>query len=187
MTQAEPDIAILRKGYIATVEMRRSPHNFFDAEFVHQIADAFESLDADSDCRAIVFAAQGKSFCAGANLLQRATNEPPREAGQVPQLYAAGLRLFATTKPVVAAVHGPAIGGGLGLALAADFRVTCAEARFAANFARIGMHAGFGLTCTLPRLIGQQKASLLLYTGRRVDGAEAVAIGLDHRLGWCGF
>lgn len=65
-------------------------------------------------------------------------------------LYLAAIRLFACAKPVVAAVQGPAVGGGLGLALVADFRVTCAEARFSANFTRLGFHPGFGLSVTLP-------------------------------------
>ena len=60
----------------------------------------------------------------------------------------------------------------------ADFRVTCAEARFSANFARLGMHCGFGLSTTLPRLVGQQQAALLFYTGRRITGEEAYRIGL---------
>ena len=75
-------------------------------------------------------------------------------------------------------MHGPAVGGGLGLSLVADFRVTCAEARFSANFTRLGFHPGFALTYTLPRLIGVQKAALMFYTGRRLGGEEAVAIGL---------
>jgi enoyl-CoA hydratase/carnithine racemase len=79
-------------------------------------------------------------------------------------------------------VHGAAVGGGLGLALSADFRVTCPSARFSANFARLGFHQGFGLSVTLPRLVGPQKAALLLYTGRRIAGDEAVSIGLADRL-----
>lgn len=79
-------------------------------------------------------------------------------------------------------MHGPAIGGGLGLALVADFRVTCAEARFSANFVRLGFHPGFGLSATLPRLIGQQQAAMLLLTGRRIGGQEALALGLADRL-----
>ena len=75
-------------------------------------------------------------------------------------------------------MQGAAIGGGLGLALAADFRVTCSEGRFSANFNRLGFHPGFSLTYTLPRLVGQQKANLLFYTGRRVTGEEAVAMGM---------
>src|SRR6185437_16499435 len=86
-----------------------------------------------------------------------------REAA-VQHLYLEGNRLFRTKKPIVAAVHGAAVGGGLGLALVGDFRVTCQEARFSANFNRLGFHPGFGLTVTLPRLVGAQQAALLFYT-----------------------
>ena len=79
-------------------------------------------------------------------------------------------------------MHGAAVGGGLGLALVADFRVTCQEARFSANFNRLGFHPGFGLTATLPRLVGAQQAALLFYTGRRIPGDEAVRIGLADLL-----
>src|SRR5690606_5291089 len=93
-------------------------------------------------------------------------------------LYLEAIRLFSCTKPVVAAVQGAAVGGGLGLALTADFRVTCKDAKFTANFNRLGFHPGFGLTFSLPRLVGQQKASWLFYSGTRIDGEEAVRIGL---------
>jgi 2-(1,2-epoxy-1,2-dihydrophenyl)acetyl-CoA isomerase len=82
---------------------------------------------------------------------------------------------------VVAAVHGAAIGGGLGLACSADFRVGCSETRMASNFAQLGFHHGFGLTITLPPIVGQQKALEMLYTGKRLDGEEALAIGLLDR------
>ena len=83
-----------------------------------------------------------------------------------------------THTPVVAAVHGAAVGGGLGLALTADFRMAAPEARFSANFARLGFHQGFGLSVTVPRLVGPQVAADLLFTGRRVPGEEAVRLGL---------
>ena len=79
------------------------------------------------------------------------------------------------TKPIVGAIHGAAVGGGLGLALVPDFRVTCEEARFSANFNRLGFHPGFGLTVTLPRLVGAQQAALLFYTGRRIPGRRGGA------------
>ena len=92
------------------------------------------------------------------------------------------MRLFSCKKPIVGAIQGPAIGGGLGLALVPDFRVASPEARFAANFVKIGFHPGFGLTYTLPRLIGVQRANLMFLTGRRITGEEAFAWGLADLL-----
>src|SRR5262249_414468 len=97
-------------------------------------------------------------------------------------LYDEAVRLFATRTPVVAAVQGGAIGGGLGLALWPDFRVAAPEARFSANFARLGFPHGFRVAVTLPRAVGQQRALELLYTGARLDGDRALAIGLCDRL-----
>lgn len=168
--------------HVATVEMRRPPHNFFDMSMLVALADAFEALEADPVCRAIVLCAAGSSFCAGADFSKREANRETRSARSVNPIYAEAIRLFAAAKPVVAAIHGPAVGGGLGLALVADFRVACAEARFSANFNRLGFHPGFGLTVTLPRLVGEQKAALLLYTGRRIGGEEALSIGLVDQL-----
>ena len=141
-------------------------------------ADALERFDADAQCRAVVLAAEGKHFSAGADFSSRNPDgtEVGNERGR--HLYKEAVRLFRSAKPIIAAVHGAAVGAGLGLAAVADFRVTCAEARFSANFTRLGFHPGFGLTATLPRLIGGQRAALLFYTGRRIGGEEAVAIGL---------
>jgi len=93
-------------------------------------------------------------------------------------LYLEGNRLFRTKKPIIAAVHGAAVGGGLGLAMVADFRVACPETRFCANFTRLGFHPGFGLTVTLPLVIGPTKAGMMFYTSRRVRGDEAYEMGL---------
>ena len=169
----------LGDDFVAIAEIRRPPNNFFDRALISDIAEAFEKLDGDDACRAIVLAAEGKHFCAGANFgaKQSATTD---DSGR--HLYDEAVRLFSTRKPVVAAVHGAAIGGGLGLALMPDFRVAAPEARFSANFARLGFHHGFGLSVTLPRLVGQQAAAELLYTGRRLKGEEAHAMGLCDRL-----
>ena len=182
MATSHPDVGCTLDDAVAVVELRRPPHNYFDIELIGALADAFEALDADARCRAIVLAAHGSAFCAGADLSKRTANPPQRSAHAVNPLYGEALRLFSCTKPVVAAVHGPAIGGGLGLALAADFRVTCVEARFSANFNRLGFHPGFGLSVTLPRLVGVQQAALLFYTSRRIDGHEAHRIGLADLL-----
>jgi enoyl-CoA hydratase/carnithine racemase len=179
---SSPDIDISLDGPVATVEIRRPPHNFFDIPLIAGLADAFEDLEADRSCRSIVLAAQGSAFCAGANFANRDATPEHRSPRAINPLYGEAIRMFACSKPVVVAVHGPAIGGGLGLALVGDFRVTCAEARFSANFNRLGFHPGFGLSVTLPRLVGLQQAALLFYTGRRIGGDEALAIGLADRL-----
>ncbi len=172
------DIRITRQGTVAIVEMCKPPHNFFTPAMLQAMADAFEDLEADRGCHAIVLAAEGSSFCAGADFSNREATPPQRSPRGLNPIYNEALRLFACRKPVVAAVQGPAVGGGLGVALVADFRVTCPEAKFSANFNRLGIHPGFGLSVTLPRLVGPQKAALLFYTGRRIHGSEAVAMGL---------
>ncbi len=169
----------LGSDFVALAEIRRPPNNFFDRPLIASLADAFEGLDADDGCRAIVLASEGRHFCAGANF---AAKEPAISDDSGRHLYDEAVRLFATRTPVVAAVQGAAIGGGLGLALMPDFRVAAPEARFSANFARLGFHHGFGLSVTLPRLVGLQAAAELLYTGRRVKGEEAHALGLCDRL-----
>jgi enoyl-CoA hydratase/carnithine racemase len=182
MSNDGTSIGVDLDGAVAMIEMRRPPHNFFDVPLIAELADAFEALETEPRCRTIVLCAQGTSFCAGADFANRDATPPQRSARAINPLYGEALRLFSCAKPVVAAVHGPAVGGGLGLALVADFRVTCAEARFSANFNRLGFHPGFGLSVTLPRLVGVQQAALLFYTGRRIDGAAAHRIGLADEL-----
>jgi len=181
------DIGIETQGHVALVEIRRPPNNFFDIPLIKEIAAAFEAFDKDMNIRAVVLASQGKAFCAGANFGDGATlDKEGRRPGEpmpgVQSLYIEGNRLFRTKKPSIAAIHGAAVGGGLGLAMVADFRVTCPEARFAANFTRLGFHPGFGLTVTLPEVIGQTKAALMFYTSRRVRGDEAYDWGLADLL-----
>jgi enoyl-CoA hydratase/carnithine racemase len=98
------------------------------------------------------------------------------------ELYREGIRLFELELPIVAAVQGSAVGGGLGLACAADFRVASSASRFHANFAALGFHHGFALSATLPRIVGHQAALDLLMTARRLTGSEAHGIGLVDRL-----
>ena len=170
------DISVSIKQHLAYVEINRPPNNFFDANLIQQIADAYESLDEEDECRVILLKSEGKNFCAGANFGQ--DEDMLDKSVPYKKLYAQAVRLFRTRKPVIAVVQGAAIGGGLGLALSADFRVACHEARFAANFAKLGFHPGFGSSITLPRVVGVQKAMDMLFTARRVTGEEAFKIGL---------
>ena len=172
-------VRVWHEGHIAFVELRRPPHNYFDAAVLNDIAVELERLSTDDLSRAIVLCSEGKHFCAGANLTGSGKVDDIRGSSEV--LYASALRVLAQPLPMVAAVQGAAIGGGLGLALAADFRVAGPAARFAANFSRLGFHPGFALSVTLPRLVGVQHATDLLLSGRTVNADEAVAIGLCDR------
>jgi len=173
------DVSVALDGHIGWVEIHRPPNNFFDAQLIANVADALEAFDREKECRVVVLASEGKSFCAGADFSRSSEFEQDElESSRAARLYVQAIRLFGTAKPVIAAVQGAAVGGGLGLALTADMRVASPEARFAANFAKLGLHPGFGLTHTLPRLIGVQRASLMFYTGRRITGEQALAWGL---------
>jgi len=181
-TLIEVDLA---DDYIATVEMQNGDLNFFDLEMLTSLADCFADLDREPKCRAIVLASAGRAFCAGANFASGARAEGLATKVESPSgspLYDQAVRLFTNKKPIVGAVNGAAIGGGLGLCLVPDFRVACPEARFAANFTQLGFHPGFGLTHTLVALVGQQKAWHMMFTGRRVKAEEALEMGMIDRL-----
>lgn len=161
--------------WVAQLEIRRGPNNFFDEALLAELAHAVAELDADDSVSVAVLCSEGKHFCAGADL--RGMGAPG-----IRRVYRQAFRLFAARTPLVAAVQGRAVGGGLGLAMAADFRVAAPGAALTANFARLGFHHGFALSATLPRAVGQQRALELLYTGRAVDGDEAVRLGLCDRV-----
>jgi enoyl-CoA hydratase/carnithine racemase len=170
------DLCVQIDDHVATVQICRPPANYFDEPLIEALADTYELLDRDHFVRAIVLCSEGKHFCAGANF----TRGEQRDADDddIARFYSQALRLFSTATPVVAAVQGAAIGGGFGLALSADFRVGGAGSRLVANFSRLGFHPGFGISVTLPAIVGQQKALDFLLTGRQVCGDEAFRAGL---------
>lgn len=170
-------VTVQTDGHVAVVTINRPPHNHVSVEFMKDLADAFEAVDGENNLRASVLQADGKNFCAGADL------ESPNGVGGsgmngINPLYAQAVRLFSIEKPIVAAVQGAAVGAGLGLALVADFRIASPDARFAANFVKLGFHPGFGISYTLPRLIGPGKAELMCLTGRRVKAEDGLPWGL---------
>lgn len=173
------DVTLTIDTHVAVVEMHRPPANFFDRDLLAAVADAGERAQ-DAGARTIVLCSEGKHFCAGASLGDRSGELSPREAADA--VYAQARRLFALEIPVVAAVQGAAVGGGLGLACMADFRVASAGSRFEANFSRLGFHPGFALSLTLPRIVGEPRAALMMLGGRAVRGEQAAALGLVDRL-----
>jgi enoyl-CoA hydratase/carnithine racemase len=168
-------VTITVSNGVAVVEIHRPPSNFFDELLLRELAQALLDVDGHPAVRSVMLCSEGKHFCAGADLRDVT-------ADGIRRIYRQAFALFTARLPIVAAVQGTAIGGGLGLALAADFRVARPDSRFSANFARLGFHHGFGLTVTLPVAIGRQRALELLYTGRTVSGAEAYELGLCDRL-----
>lgn len=178
-TSAERSVScdLDQQSHVGTVEIQRPPNNFLNIEVLRDIVGALTKLDRDPDCRAIVLRAAGKHFCAG-----RDFSAPRLPGDESANVYAEAGQLNELRTPWMAVVQGAAIGAGFGLALCADFRICSPRAYFTANFVQLGLHAGFGTTVTLPRLIGTQKATELLCGGRKVGGAEAVTIGLADRL-----
>jgi enoyl-CoA hydratase/carnithine racemase len=177
------DIGVEKHGHVTLIEIRRPPLNFFDLSLIRQIADALGEIDKDMDARGCArVTRQGVLRWRQLQPPSRISGDAASGDGTTGDLYREAVRIFSNKKPIVAAVQGAAIGGGLGLAVSADFRVTCPEARFAANFTRLGFHPGFGLTVTLPELIGKNNAALMFYTSRRVTGEEAHKMGLANVL-----
>jgi enoyl-CoA hydratase/carnithine racemase len=174
-------VSILRRERIAQIRFANPPLNFASPELLARIADALDEIDADPAIRCSVLASEGKAFCAGADLAGAEMSGAGTMA-VVADLYTQAQRLFRRKKPMVAAIHGAAIGAGLGLALAADFRVAAPGARFSANFTALGFHPGFGLTYTLPRLIGTQRAGWMMLSSERIKPDIALAWGLIDRL-----
>ncbi|WP_338748774.1 enoyl-CoA hydratase/isomerase family protein [Janibacter alittae] len=168
-------VGVTVEGHIGLIEVQSPPANYFDLEVLRRIAEVGDEL-ATNGARAIVLASQGKHFCAGLNFgADGGLDERARHAREV---YTAAAQIFRIPVPVVAAVQGAAVGGGLGLACAADFRVAAPSSRFHANFASLGFHQGFGLSVSLPRIVGDQVASHMLLTAERVTGEQARSTGL---------
>jgi|TARA_B110000438_G_scaffold70420_1_gene70638 enoyl-CoA hydratase/carnithine racemase len=168
-------------GNVGMVIMDRPPHNFLNFRQIHGIADALDELQSNMSIGCAVLAADGKSFCAGADFAGDGVGGGDDEVvggDATLALYQGSARLFDVTLPIVGAIQGPAVGGGLGLAMVPDIRITCPNARFSANFAALGIHQGFGMSVTMPALLGPSRAAQVLYSAKRYKGEEAVAIGL---------
>ncbi len=145
------------------------------------LRDAVERARADASVRAVVLTGEGAAFSAGGDLemLERLRGAGFKQARDfMLDFYARYLHVTALDVPVVAAVHGAAIGAGLCVAMACDLLVVDAAAKLALNFVQLGLHPGMGATYLTPRRVGAQRAAELLLTGRRFDGAEAARIGM---------
>ena len=160
--------------------------NAMNAELIAELHDALGAVATDRACRVVLLTGEGRGFCAGLDL--GGYGDPPGaddlgrvETGFATQTQIAALvpRLRSLPQPVIAAVNGPAAGGGLALALASDIRIAAASARFNVAFVRLGISGcDIGVSWLLPRLIGASRAWELMLTGRIIEAAEADRIGL---------
>jgi enoyl-CoA hydratase len=175
-----------RDGVVLVTLNRPERYNAITFEMFDELHDLAGRLTADDEARAVVVTGAGKGFCSGLDLDEAATlpDMSPHEM-MLGQEHWAGafMKLHELPQPVIAAVNGPAAGGGLGLALAADMRLAAPEARFNAAFVRIGLSAGdVGVSWSLPRVVGFGLAAEIMLTGRFVEADEAARIGLVNRV-----
>lgn len=172
---------------IGTLTLNRPERlNAFDGTMRDEMPDALERLAADADVRAIIITGAGRGFCAGADLdyLGRLIEE--RNLDEAAKLLQAGRRAITAIrrapKPVIAAVNGPAAGGGANLALACDIRIASDRASIGETFGRVGLHPDWGGTYFLPRLVGPAKAAELIFSGDIIDAQEAHRLGIFDRV-----
>jgi len=179
---SEPAVLYEAKDHVATITLNRPDNrNSMTPDLLAALSDAVSRARADADVRCVVITGRGNSFCAGADFRsQRGRDDlPPHERSF--ETYSHFLEVLDIEVPVVAALNGHAIGGGLGLAVVCDLRIANREAKYGANFVRLGLHPGMATTYLLPRLMGLPRAAELLLTGRIVTGAEAAELGLVNR------
>ena len=177
---------------VVVVEMNDPDrYNAMSTGLVQGLKDAFAAIRVDRSARVVVLAARGKGFCSGANMTggdeqpEHARDRGPVGTIQMAQEHLAELMLAIhdLPQPVIAAVHGGAIGGGFALSLACDLRVASDDAFFAAHFIRVGLSScDVGTSYMLPRIVGATIAAELMLTGRRVPADEALRIGLLNRV-----
>jgi len=169
---------------IGTITLERPDNrNSMTPELLDAFTAASAAARADAGIRCLVVTGTGTSFSAGADFkstIQRAGDQrAPHERSYA--MYEPFLSLLDIAVPVIGALNGHAVGGGFGLALVCDLRVGALEAKYGANFAKLGLAPGMAISYLLPRLIGLPRANELLFTGRLVEGAEAERLGILNR------
>jgi enoyl-CoA hydratase len=164
--------------------------NAMNAELIEELHQALDDIAGDRRCRVVVLTGEGRGFCAGLDLSGYGTAPGADDLGAVQAGFATQTHIAALIPhlrslpvPVIAAVNGPAAGGGLALALGSDVRIAAASARFNVAFVRVGLSGcDIGVSWLLPRLIGASRAWELMLTGRIIDAPEADHIGLVTRV-----
>jgi len=177
---SESPVLINISERIALLTLNRPDNrNSMDGEMMPAFKDAIQQIKDNDDLRCLIITGSGNSFCAGADFKQGLSgdkNQLPNETFM--EFYQPFLDLGEITIPVIGALNGHAIGGGLGLALMCDIRIANKSAKYGANFVRLGIHSGMAISYLVPRLVGLPMANELLFTGRLITGEKSCDIGL---------
>ena len=180
----EPAVLYESDHQIAEITLNRPENrNSMTSDVLEGLREAVARARSEQELRCVIVTGRGKSFCAGADFKSQRQQETEAARFRAPnertfEIYSPFLSLLEIEVPTIAAMQGHAIGGGLGLALVCDLRVANREARYGANFVRLGLHPGMATTYILPRLLGLPRATELLLTGRIISGTEAAEFGL---------
>ncbi len=173
-----------RQDAIGIITLDRPDNrNSMTPELLDGFAHASAAARADADIRCLVVTGTGTSFSSGADFKSTLQREGDRRAPHERSfaMYEPFLSLLDVPVPVVGALNGHAVGGGFGLALVCDLRIGALDAKYGANFVKLGLAPGMAISYLLPRLIGLPRANELLFTGRLVDGREAETLGILNR------
>ncbi|HEX8252145.1 MAG TPA: enoyl-CoA hydratase-related protein [Thermoanaerobaculia bacterium] len=172
---------------VATITLNRPEKlNAFTGTMREDLLDALRACERNEEVRVVVITGAGRAFCAGGDVEFMASLQEKNDLDSFRKLLDAGrdivLQIASMPKPVIAAVNGVAAGAGCNLALSCDLRIAADSAKFSESFVKIGLHPDWGGTWLLPRLVGRSRAFELLASGRMVEAAEALAIGMTDRV-----
>jgi 3-hydroxyacyl-CoA dehydrogenase len=176
MTAINDVVDLTREGEVAVITLDSPPVNALSAQLRAGIARAVEQAVADDAAKAIVLTCAGRTFCAGADITE--FGKPPKD----PSLSAVQAVIEAAPKPVIAAIHGTALGGGLELALSCHYRVAVPSAKCGLPEVKLGILPGAGGTQRLPRIVGAERALEMITSGAHVKAKDAAAMGLFDKL-----
>jgi 2-(1,2-epoxy-1,2-dihydrophenyl)acetyl-CoA isomerase len=172
---------------VATITLNRPEKlNAFAGTMREELLEALRAAERDDACRVVVLTGAGRGFCAGGDVDLMRELQQKRDVEGFRKLLDAGrdivMQIVEMPKPVIASINGVAAGAGCNLALACDYRIASYQAKLGETFVRIGLHPDWGGTWLLPRIVGRSRALEILMTGRMVEAAEALAIGMVDRV-----